>query len=112
MGRPPRSAPHAEPLDGPWRQHVGVNMSAAQGDYEKDIVVATLAKRRDTILIPGAELIFPNLFAYATDLRLEYRFIDDHSNDQTKRFTDHIVSASIVSRFDPTVGPPWIQPKR
>jgi hypothetical protein len=86
---------------------VGLNMSAVQRDYRTDVVVASLDKRRDTLLIPGAQLIFPNLLAYGTDLRLDYRFIDDHSNDQTKRFTDHIVSATFVSRFDPTAPPPW-----
>jgi hypothetical protein len=91
---------------------LGLNVAVSQRDYRNDVVVASLEKRRDTIVSPGASLTFPNLIASQTDLRLEYRFIDDHSNDQTKSFTDHLVTATIISRFDPAVGPAWPQPKR
>jgi hypothetical protein len=89
---------------------LGLNVAVSERDYRNDIVVATLDKRRDTIVSPGASLTFPNLLAYQTDLRLEYRFLDDRSNDQTKSFTDHIITASVISRFDPTVGPAWTRP--
>ncbi|MBN8935084.1 MAG: hypothetical protein J0I13_01980 [Rhizobiales bacterium] len=85
----------------------GLNISASQRDYRTDIVVATGDKRSDTIISPGASLTFPNLFAYQTDLRLDYRYITDRSNDATKRFNDHIVTASVITRFDPTAPPPW-----
>jgi hypothetical protein len=90
----------------------GVNVAISQRNYRTDIVVATGEGREDTIFSPGASLTFPNLFAYQTDLRFDYRYLMDHSNDVTKRFNDHIVTASIISRFDPTVPPPWAVPKR
>jgi hypothetical protein len=86
---------------------LGVNIAASLRDYRTDIVVTTLEKRQDWILSPGATLTFPNLFAHQTDLRLDYRYLTDHSNDPTKSFNDHIVTASVVSRFDPTSPPPW-----
>jgi hypothetical protein len=90
---------------------LNLNIAASQRNYRNDIVVATGDQRRDTIFNPGAALIFPNLFAYQTDLRFEYRYLLDHSTDSTKSFTDHIVSASVVARFDPTAPPPWANPK-
>jgi hypothetical protein len=72
--------------------------------------VTTGEKRRDTIFSPGASLTFPNLFAYQSDLRLEYRYLMDRSNDPTKSFNDHIVTASVIARFDPTAAPPWARP--
>ena len=84
----------------PWLT-VGANVSAARRNYRNDVVPGTGDKREDTIFIPGATVIFPNLVAAQTDLRLDYKFIDDHSNDQSKSFTNHFVSATVVSRFDP-----------
>ena len=89
----------------------GLNVAVSQRDYRNDIVVSSGDQRQDTILSPGASLTFLNLFAYQTDLRFDYRYIWDDSSDPTKKFTDHIVTASIVSRFDPTRPPPWALPK-
>ena len=91
---------------------VGVNVVVSQRDYRNDIVAATGDKRRDFIVSPGASLVFPNLFASQAGLRLDYRFINDNSNDQTKSFTDHVVTASVIWSFDPTLPPPWAAPQR
>ena len=88
-----------------------LNVAVSQRDYRNDVVFA-LQKRKDTIVSPGVIAIFPSLVAAQTDLRLEYRYFDDHSNDATRSFTDHLVSASVITRFDPTVGPAWTQTKR
>jgi len=82
-------------------------VSVAQRDYRTDLVIATGEKRRDLIISPGGSIIFPNLIAYQTDLRIDYRYLTDNSNDPTKDFHDHIVSVSVVSRFNPTR--PWTQ---
>jgi hypothetical protein len=86
----------------PWLV-VGGNIAVSARDYRKDIVAGTADKRRDVIVSPGAALIFPNIIAAQTDLRIDYRFVDDRSNDAVKSFTDHIVTASIITRFDPTL---------
>lgn len=89
---------------------LGLNIAASQRDYRADIVVTTGEKRHDTIFSPGASLTFPNLFAHQTDLRLDYRYLMDRSNDPTKSFNDHIITASMIARFDPTAAPPWTRP--
>ena len=89
----------------------GLNVAVSERDYRNDIAITTGDKRRDTILNPGASLIFANLFAYQTDLRFDYKYLLDHSTDVTKSFNDHIVTASVVARFDPTLGPPVPNPR-
>ena len=91
---------------------VGVNFAAIRRDYRNDIVIDSGDKRHDTLVNPGASLIFPNLIATQTDLRFDYRYLMNYSNDVTKRFNDHIVTASVVARFDPTSPPPWVTPTR
>jgi hypothetical protein len=89
----------------PWIT-VGANVGIAQRDYRSDIVTGTLSdKRKDTIWAPGATIVFPNLLGNQSDLKLDYKYIDSHSNDQTKSFTDHIVSATVVTRFNPFAMP-------
>ena len=82
---------------------LGANISISERDYRTDIVATTGDKRRDIIYSPGATITFPNLFAFQTDLRIDYRYIWDDSNDPTKSFNDHVASVSVVSRFDPTL---------
>ena len=48
----------------------------------------------------------PGFFWKQADLRLDYRFIHNTSNDKTKEFDDHLMSATMVKRFDPTL-PNW-----
>ena len=90
----------------------GVNVAVSQRDYRNDIDIVSGDKRSDFIVSPGASLTFPNLFTNQTGLRLDYRYINDHSNDQTKSFTDHIVTASVIWQFDPTLPPPWAVARR
>jgi len=82
---------------------VGANLAVSRRDYRKDVVGVSPTKREDTTWSPGATVLLPNLFAAQTDLRFDYRYIANHSNDPTKDFDDHIVSATVVKRFDPTL---------
>lgn len=89
----------------PWIT-VGANVGFAQRNYRNDIVTGTLAdKRQDTIWAPGATVVFPNLFGNQSDLKLDYKYVDSHSNDSTKSFTDHVVAATVVTRFNPFAMP-------
>ena len=89
----------------PWIT-VGANVGFAQRNYRNDIVTGTLTdKRKDTIWAPGATIVFPNLLGNQSDLKLDYKYIDSHSNDSTKSFTDHVVAATVVTRFDPFAMP-------
>jgi hypothetical protein len=84
---------------------VGANVAVSERDYRNDIVVSSGDKRRDRIVSPGATVTIPNLFAFRKDLRMEYQYIWNDSNDPTKDFVDHVVTLSVVSVFDPTRGP-------
>jgi hypothetical protein len=65
-------------------------------------------KRADTLLVPGATLLFPHILSYQTDLRLDYKFLWNNSNDATKNFNDHLFTATLIYRFDPRQ-PFWAQ---
>jgi hypothetical protein len=89
----------------PWIT-VGANVGIARRDYRNDIVTGTFDdKRRDTIVSPGATVIFPSLLGNQVDLKLDYKYVDSRSNDSTKSFTDHVVSATVVTRFNPFAMP-------
>lgn len=88
---------------------VGANVAVSKRNYRTDVVVATGATREDVIFSPGATMLFPGLFGFNRDLRLDYRYISDQSNDPTKTFHDHLVSAAFVARFDPTIGFPPVK---
>jgi hypothetical protein len=83
---------------------LGADLSLINRRYRTDIVPGTASKRHDTLLIPGASLLFPHILSYQTDFRIAYKYISDHSNDSTKKFNDHVVTATLVYRFDPTNG--------
>ncbi len=85
----------------------GVNLMYSRREYRNDITPDG-NKRADGLLIPGATLLFPHLFSYQTDLRLDYKYLWNNSNDATKSFNDHLVTATLVYRFDPRQ-PFWTQ---
>jgi hypothetical protein len=87
---------------------IGASLAVSWRDYRREVVVATGAQRADTMLMPGVVLLFPGFFWKEADLRLDYRYLHNSSNDATKEFDDHIVSATVVKRFDPTL-PIWGQ---
>lgn len=80
---------------------VGASFAASRRDYRNDIVATTGDKREDTLLIPGALILFPGFFWKEWDLRFDYRYLHNDSNDPTKEFRDHIVTAAVTKRFDP-----------
>jgi hypothetical protein len=84
----------------PWLT-IGGNVGVARRNYRTDVVAGTSDHREDTIWSPGATLVFPNAFGNQSDLRLDYKYIDTRSNDPSKSFTDHIASATVVTRFNP-----------
>jgi len=75
----------------------------------RDDVTPTGDKRADNFLVPGVTLLFPHLLSYQTDLRFDYKYLWNNSNDPTKSFTDHLVTATLIFRFDPRQ-PFWAQP--
>jgi hypothetical protein len=78
---------------------IGANFAALERAYQTDLVPFTTQKRRDVLVLPGASVVFPNLFAFRTDLRIDYRYLCDSSTDPTQSFTDHVITTSIATRF-------------
>jgi len=81
---------------------LGADLSVIGRRYRTDIDPISGSKRDDTTLMPGASLLFPHILSLQTDLRFDYHYISNHSNDATKKFDDHIVTATLLYRFDPT----------
>jgi hypothetical protein len=81
---------------------VGGSLAVSWRDYSNDFIVDIPGeKRKDTLLIPGAMALFPGFFWKEWDLRFDYRYLNNDSNDPTKSFKDHIVTAAVTKRFDP-----------
>jgi hypothetical protein len=84
---------------------VGASFSASWRDYRNDAVVNVPGeKRHDTLLLPGVMVLLKGFFWQQADLRLDYRYLRNNSNDPTKEFDDHLISATAVMKFDPTRG--------
>ncbi len=85
----------------------GANLSYSRRAYRNDLTPAG-DKRADDLLVPGATLLFPHILSYQTDIRLDYKYLWNNSNDPTKSFTDHLFTATLIFRFDPRQ-PFWAQ---
>jgi hypothetical protein len=78
------------------------NLSYIDRRFRTDTVPLTGSKRNDELWIPGASFIFPRIFSFQTDFRIDYRYISAHSNDSTKSFSDSVFTGTLLYRFDPT----------
>jgi hypothetical protein len=78
---------------------IGANLTLIERAYRSDIVGSLTERRHDFLVIPGGAAVFPNLLGFHRDLRLEYKFQRDFSNDPTIRFKDHILAATVAARF-------------
>ena len=55
--------------------------------------------RRDLYIEPTAHVIVPNLIAPNVDLRFDYRFEGNYSNDMIRDYENHVAGARVVGRF-------------
>lgn len=55
--------------------------------------------RRDLYVEPTAHVILPDLIAPNIDLRLDYRFEGNYSNDATRDYENHVAGVRFVGRF-------------
>jgi len=80
---------------------IGGSMAVSHRGYLDDTILDTgePVLRRDWLLVPGASLIFPNVFSKPVDLRLEYKFEDNRSNVDFDRYRNHQITTSAVIRF-------------
>ena len=78
---------------------LGVNFAANERFYRNDLVTGTGTERRDTTLSPGASITFPHLGNYQNDLRFDYKYITNQSNNPNFNFVDNVVSVTWLRRF-------------
>ncbi len=63
------------------------------------VPVGTDNDRHDVYFEPTAHLILPNLVAPNVDLRFDYRFEKNTSNDNSREYENHVAGMRIVGRF-------------
>lgn len=78
---------------------LGANFAASERYYRNEFATGTTTERRDTTWAPGATIIFPHLVDYQTDLRFDYKYISDRSNDPNFTYVDRIVTVTVLRRF-------------
>jgi outer membrane immunogenic protein len=79
---------------------LGANFAASERFYRNELVTgSTVTERRDTTLFPGASILFPHLGDYQNDLRFDYKYITNRSNDPNFTFVDNVVTITWLRRF-------------
>lgn len=88
---------------------LGAGISVLERDFDSFVLdqsallagvqVATGTSRRDFYIEPTAHIIFPDLIAPGVDLRADYRFEDNQSNDPFRDYINHVAGLRIVGRF-------------
>jgi tetratricopeptide (TPR) repeat protein len=56
-------------------------------------------RREDLLLIPGAAAIIHQILGTKADLRFDYRFEHNHSNDPSQAYPNHILTLLLVARY-------------
>jgi hypothetical protein len=77
----------------------GANISLSDRYYRDPGLFTGSDDRHDTMVSPGATVIFKHVFAFQSDVRLQYRYRDNSSNDDSRDFEDHVITLNIDARF-------------
>ncbi len=78
--------------------YLGGGFGAYFRDYDPSVAFGANT-REDWFLEPTAHLVIPNILGRKGDLRFDYRFEHNNSNDPTQNFENHVVGVSSVKRF-------------
>lgn len=78
---------------------VGANITVSTRQYSDPGLFSGSDDRSDTMVSPGATLIFKHVFAYQTDVRLNYRHRDNASNDDAREFEDDVITINLDARW-------------
>lgn len=89
--------------------YVGVGLSVYDRDFDTAVLdpfwlgggvqLATGERRQDLYVEPTAHMIFPNLLAPNIDVRADYRFESNDSNDESRDFHNHVAGVRVLGRF-------------
>ncbi|MDA7946772.1 MAG: tetratricopeptide repeat protein [Hyphomicrobiaceae bacterium] len=80
------------------RIYLGGGIGVFERDYNQNVAFGT-KDREDTLIVPTAHVILPNVRRSKFDLRFDYRFEHNDSNDPTEDFENHVVGGRTVRRF-------------
>jgi hypothetical protein len=78
----------------------GANFAYNERIYAQSMLsTGAFLRRRDDIYSPGATLIFRRVLSVPGDVRLDYRYEHDRSNDPMSSYNDHIVTLTYARRW-------------
>lgn len=80
------------------RVYVGAGFGAHHRSYDQNVAFGT-ADRRDWLLEPTAHLVLRNVRGSKFDLRVDYRYEHNDSNDRLEDFDNHVFGVRTVRRF-------------
>jgi hypothetical protein len=96
------------PLDN-RRVYLGFGISVFDREFDTSVLdpgwaaagvpIAIDKNRHDIYIEPTAHLIFPNLIGPNIDLRADYRFEKNYSNDDFRDFANHVAGLRVIGRF-------------
>jgi len=80
---------------------IGANIEIAHRAYASaiDLITGLPFSRRDVMVTPGATILFRHIMRDQSDIRVDYRFQHNDSNDPLRDFVNHLVTVMFVSRF-------------
>ena len=81
------------------RVYLGAGVSYWHRWYDLNVIDAPGTKRRDDYLEPSAHLVFPDVLASAFDLRFDYRYEHNLSNDRVQGYENHVAGVRVVRRY-------------
>ena len=80
------------------RVYLGAGFGIFQRDYDQNVAFGT-KNRSDLTLVPTAHVLVPNIRGSKFDLRLDYQYQSNDSNDALEDYDNHVISASTVRKF-------------
>ena len=80
------------------RVYLGAGFGIFQRDYDQNVAFGT-NNRSDVMLTPSAHVLVPNIRGSKFDLRMDYRYETNDSNDPLEDFDNSVVSVSTVRKF-------------
>jgi hypothetical protein len=79
---------------------VGGSISVSKRDYVRtfDVDLFDFVNRRDLTITPGATIVIHHVLGYQTDMRIDYRYERNNSNQTVRDYDNHIATLMFVSR--------------
>lgn len=81
------------------KAYLGAGLGLYGRDYDQNVALVANKERSDTMLVPSAHLLLPKFRGSVFDLRMDYRYEHNDSNDPTEDFNNHVISVTTVRKF-------------